>query len=97
MYTILFSPESRLYLKKFSKREQVIILDEIAGQLVEHPDLETRHRKHLRPNPLAPWELRIGDFRVFYDVEEKDSRVIIVAVGQKHHDRLVIGNEEVIL
>ncbi len=25
----------------------------------------------MRPNPIAPWELRIGSLRVYYDVEEE--------------------------
>jgi len=44
------------------------VLDQIEVQLTYRPDVETRNRKRLRPNPLAPWELRIGEIRVFYDV-----------------------------
>jgi mRNA-degrading endonuclease RelE of RelBE toxin-antitoxin system len=59
--------------------------------------VETRNRKRLRPNPLAPWELRVGDLRVFYDVDAEASCVRIVAVGRKEHNRLIIGGEEVTL
>ena len=24
----------------------------------------------MRPNPVSEWELRIGDFRVYFDIEE---------------------------
>jgi len=41
--------------------------------VAREPIVETRNRKKLRPNPLAPWELRIGKARVFYDVEESVS------------------------
>jgi hypothetical protein len=34
------------------------------------PTLETRNRKPMRPNPIAPWELRIGHLRVYFEVEE---------------------------
>ena len=65
-------------------------------QLQTQPTHPTRKRKLLRPNPIAPWELRIGDFRVFYEVqEEPDPVVIIKAVGIKRHDVLWIGNEKV--
>ena len=50
----------------------------------------------MRPNPIAPWELRIGDLRVYYDVEDDpDSRVIVLAVGVKERNRLRIGGEEI--
>jgi hypothetical protein len=50
----------------------------------------------MRPNPLAPWELRVGELRVYYDVEEEpDKLVIILAVGLKDRSRIIIGGEEV--
>jgi len=48
------------------------------------------------PNPLAPWELRIEELRVYYDVEEEpEELVIILAVGIKDRSRIIIGGEEV--
>jgi mRNA-degrading endonuclease RelE of RelBE toxin-antitoxin system len=49
----------------------------------------------LEDNPLAPWELRVGDFRVFYDVDREGATVVVVAIGQKSHNRLRIGDEEI--
>ena len=51
------------------------------------------HRKPLRPNELARWELRIGEFRVFYDVEGANV-VKIKAIGWKEHNRLLIRGRE---
>lgn len=52
----------------------------------------------MRPNPVAPWELRIGALRVYYDVEtEPDAMVCIRAIGVKARNRVIIGNEVVIL
>lgn len=48
----------------------------------------------MRPNPLAPWELRIGDLRVYYDTEEEPEKVVVIyAVGWKEHNRVHIGGE----
>ena len=58
------------------------------------PDQPIGHRKPLEDNTIAPWELRVGDFRVFYDVSRGDHVVVIVAIGQKSHNRLRIGGEE---
>ncbi len=50
----------------------------------------------MRPNPLAPWELRIGDLRVYYDViDEPEAIVHVRAVGIKDHNILRIGGEEI--
>ena len=48
----------------------------------------------MRPNPIAPWELRIGNLRVYYDVEEEPESVVHVrAVGIKQRNRVRIGRE----
>lgn len=48
----------------------------------------------MRPNPLAPWELRIGTLRVYYDVEDEPEPVVYVrAVGVKERNRVRIGSE----
>jgi mRNA-degrading endonuclease RelE of RelBE toxin-antitoxin system len=53
----------------------------------------------MRPNPVTPWELRVGDYRIFYDVESAideaaEAEVVILAVGLKTGNRVVIGDEE---
>src|SRR5262245_25859408 len=65
-FKVEFSPRARDNLKKLRKRDQQIILDAIASQLTDQPDQSTRKRKRLEDNLLSPWELRVGDFRVFY-------------------------------
>ena len=50
----------------------------------------------MRPNPLAPWELRIGELRVYYDVEQElKNLVTVLAVGVKDRNRVIIGGEEI--
>jgi hypothetical protein len=50
----------------------------------------------MRPNPVAPWELRIGNLRVYYEVkDEPDRKVTILAVGVKERDRIRIGGERI--
>jgi len=56
----------------------------------------TRNRKSMRPNPVAPWELRIGRLRVYYDVQEEPERVVTIrAVGIKERNRVYIGGTEI--
>ena len=71
-------------------------MDEVDEQLAHQPTLPTRKRKVLRANPIAPWELRLGDIRVFYEVqEEPEPQVIVKAVGMKRHNDLWIGEEKI--
>lgn len=70
----------------------------IEVQLTHEPLKETRHRKPLRPNPIARWELRVGRFRVFDDVAEgSPAAVRVLAVGVKDRHVLRIGGQEVLL
>jgi hypothetical protein len=45
---------------------------------------------------MAPWELRVGDLRVFYEVTGADTSVVrILAVGRKGRNILTIGGKEI--
>src|SRR2546423_493014 len=94
-FDIEFSPNARDHLKALRKRDQKIIIEAISVQLTHQPGEPTRQRKKLEENDLAPWELRIGNWRVFYDIVPDEELVIIVAVGQKTHNILRVGDEEV--
>lgn len=84
MFRIDYTPKAIEDLKWFSKPEQKQIVDGIDAQLRYEPTVETRNRKRLRPNSTAEWELRIGDFRVLYDVDEQVRIVEIRRIGRKH-------------
>jgi mRNA-degrading endonuclease RelE of RelBE toxin-antitoxin system len=94
MYVVEFTPEALEDLKSFRKFEQNEIIDGIEAQLKYEPTVETRHRKQLRPNDIAEWELRLGKFRVFYNVEEEGLMVSIEAVGFKIGNLLFIRGEK---
>jgi len=85
------------HLKGQRRYDRNAILDAIKGQLTQSPAEETRNRKLLRENPLADWELRVGRFRVFYEVDAGRRIVRILAVGVKAGNKLIIGGEEVAL
>ncbi len=48
----------------------------------------------MRPNDLSRWALRVGKYRIFYDVEEEPGLVRVKAVGWKEHNRLFIRGKE---
>jgi len=83
-------------MRTLTARQQATILATVDRQLLHQPTLETRNRKRMRGNPLATWELRVQDVRVFYDVEEAPEPVVkIRAVGTKIGNQVRLGNEEV--
>ena len=93
-YRIEYSPDAEDHLRGLTARQQTIVLDTVDVQLVHQPTVETRNRKPMRPNPIAPWELRIGNLRVYYDVEEDpEPEVYIRAIGVKERSRVRIGKE----
>jgi mRNA-degrading endonuclease RelE of RelBE toxin-antitoxin system len=97
-YEIEYSPHAVEHLASLTKRQQQIVVDEVDRQLVHAPATPTRKRKRLRPNLLADWELRIGDLRVYYVVQEPPKTAVsILAVGRKAGNRVFVGGEELIL
>ena len=75
------------------------LLDAIDAQLTYAPTVSTRNRKPMQADKkpfIAPWELRLDDMRVYYDVEEEpEPLVVISAVAVKSHERLLFGGKEI--
>ena len=94
-YEIRWSPDARDHLRQLPANQRALLLDSVERYLTDQPQESTQRRKLLAENPLATWELRLGDLRVFYDVAPDENAVEIVAVGVKEHNRLRIGGEEV--
>ena len=96
MFTVVLSPDAMDHLAALTARQRRIILDAIEVHLTHDPTAVTRRRKPLRPNPLASWELRVGQYRVYYQVGiDDEATVTIVAVGVKIRNRILIGGTEV--
>jgi len=93
-YRIEYLGTATEHLRRLTTRQRTIVFDTVDEQLAHEPKTETRNRKEMVPNPLASWELRIGDLRVYYDVTEDPQTVRVVAVGIKQGNRVVIGGEE---
>jgi mRNA-degrading endonuclease RelE of RelBE toxin-antitoxin system len=94
MFGIEFTPAAIDDLRLLRKYEQEQIIAAIEIQLLHQPVQETRSRKRLRPNQLAEWELRVGRFRVFYDVDQQGTLVKIEAIGYKEGSTLFVHGEK---
>lgn len=89
MYEIIYVESIADDLKRLQAGQRKQILNRIERQLTHEPTRQTRNRKLLAG--LVPpweyvepvWELRIGEYRVFYDVDETAAVVIIRAIRHK--------------
>jgi mRNA-degrading endonuclease RelE of RelBE toxin-antitoxin system len=89
MYELEYTEGVAEDLKGLRASDRRRILDKIDEQLTHNPTEETRNKKIL-VGLKPPWEyeepvreLRIGKYRVFYDVDQEGQRVIIRAVREK--------------
>ena len=96
-HEIILSPAALDHLSALTARQRRMVLDAIEIHLTHQPTTPTRRRKPLRPNPLASWELRVDQFRVYYQVESTNTEDIIyvIAVGKKVRHRVLIAGVEV--
>ena len=95
-YRIQLTKSAEKHFADLNARQQAIVLNAVKVQLRHEPTKETRNRKPLRPNPLAPWELRVGFLRVFYEVDALESDLVnVLAIGIKRGNRLIVSGKEI--
>ncbi len=94
-YQVNFTPSAADDLDYFNAFEQRIILAAINSFLSEDAHIETKRRKRLKPNPLAPWELKQDVYRIFFEIVDKT--VDILAIGYKDHNDLYIRGKKATL
>jgi mRNA-degrading endonuclease RelE of RelBE toxin-antitoxin system len=89
LYGIRFAASVVSDLRRLRASQRRRILDEIGRKLAEEPTKATKHIKQLRklvpPFEAVPpvWQLRIGDHRVFYDVDDEHKKVFVRAIRRK--------------
>jgi mRNA-degrading endonuclease RelE of RelBE toxin-antitoxin system len=99
-YELIYAPQVKQHLKAIERKYYSLIRSKIEEQLSFEPDVETRNRKPLKRVVAfeAEWEIRFGPdnrFRVFYQVDPRQNKVYILAIGVKRGNRLLIGGEEI--
>lgn len=101
-YDIQITDEAEADLAYYRANERKLIIDGITTQLTYEPTKETSNRKRLRETTMATWELRIGKYRVFYEIEtdinlqpDDVATVLIISVGHKEHNVLYIRGKVV--
>ena len=89
MYEVKYAEDVSKDLKELTAFKRKEILDRIHEELLNEPTRETRNKKVLA-DVEPPWpfkeplrELRVGDYRVFYDVDLDASQVVVRAIRHK--------------
>jgi addiction module RelE/StbE family toxin len=89
MFEIEYAESVEQDLLRLRAYHRKAILDAVDKSLAHEPLVETRRRKPL-PGLTPPWEhvppvwqLRVGEYRVFYDVDEARMIVVVRAVRHK--------------
>ena len=99
-FLIVYAPITKQHLRTIDAKYYTLIRETVADQLSMEPTTETRNRKPLkRPVVfMATWEIRFGPqnrFRVYYDIDREQMQVLVLAIGHKQGNQVVIGGEEI--
>ena len=99
-FETIYAPQVKTHLKSIERKYHALIRNAIENQLEFEPIIETRNRIPLKqPAEFgADWEIRFGPnnrFRVFYEANEVDREVHVLAIGVKRGNKLFIGGEEI--
>lgn len=93
-YTLEITDGAMAELDDLRAHDHRRVLETIDAQLKHEPGVPTRNRKCLGEGMTANfeyvpplWELRVGEFRVFYEIADQATTVIIHAVRRKPSDR----------
>src|SRR2546421_3864099 len=91
-FRITITADAELQLQALPIHERRVLETAIFARLQDRATTPTRAIKQLRPNPLAQFELRVGDLRALYNVES--SEVVLLVVGRKEGNKLIVGGVE---
>ncbi len=93
MYRITVRPSAAAQIRRLRRVDAVTILDAVETHLRHEPERVSRSRiKRLRGNQQSTYRLRVGEYRVFYDVS--DGQVIVSAVLHKRNTATFYREEQ---
>jgi len=76
-FRILIAPQAMVDLRRLGARDRATILDAIEMHLAFQPERTSRSRiKRLVGLRRPQYRLRVGQLRVFYDIEARDVQVL---------------------
>ena len=87
-FLLFLKPSAIKDLDALRKYDAVMIADEMERFLVQSPTKESKSRiKRLRGIRDPDYRLRLGDYRVFYNVNKMEKRVDVLRILHKERTR----------
>lgn len=84
MFEVLYQPEAVAELEELRAFDRVRILGAVERQLMREPQRLGGQKKRIGlGDGDFVYQLRIGDFRLFYDIDERKRLVIVRHVRRK--------------
>jgi mRNA interferase RelE/StbE len=91
-FEVRYSDEAVEKLKALRAYDRVAIMDQIEQVLMVNPTLESKARvKLLRQPAPTQYRLRVGEFRVFYDVVQ--AFVLVIQILSKEESIAYLGEQ----
>lgn len=75
-YNILLHPKAHMFLDKLDQEMRKRIRKKMEG-LKQYPE----RGNHLRYSVF--WSLRVGDYRIIYEIDKKEQKVTILFIGHR--------------
>jgi uncharacterized small protein (DUF1192 family) len=96
-YSVGFNRAAEIDMDQgYTARQAAIARSEAERLLRDSPTRPSSMRVQMDANPLdAEWELRLGELRLYYDVDEVGRRVSVLRAGIKRRNRVFIRGVEV--
>jgi mRNA interferase RelE/StbE len=83
-FEILLAPEAARQLKGLRAFDRAIISETIETHLRHRPDLLSKSRiKRLRGLSRPQYRLRVNDYRVYYDIVDKEVQILAIIAKEK--------------
>ena len=82
MFKLLYAKSVEKDLRKIARKNLPKIKREIE-ELANFPDIS--QIKHLSNHPLAEYRLRIGNYRVLFDVNWEKKEILILKIGHRRN------------
>ncbi len=91
-FEVSYSDEAVEQLKTLRAHDRAAIMDQIEQVLMVNPTLESKARvKLLRQPAPTQYRLRVGEFRVFYDVVQE--AVLVIQILSKEESIAYLGEQ----
>jgi mRNA interferase RelE/StbE len=83
-YQILITADAEQDLDSLQASDRKTVLEAIETHLTHQPTQVSRSRiKQLVQPAISEYRLRVGDYRVYYDVNEEAQHVVVLQIHEK--------------